>query len=178
LNTLKATDNELIEGCKRGKSSMQRLLFEQYAGRMMSICRRYCKDRLEAEDMLQIGFLKVFEKINQVTGGSLEAWMKRIFVNTCLTQLYKNKASIISFEENLSEEIDNSEDGLQKLMANEIFALIEDLPTGAKVVFNLYAIEGFPHTEIAIMLNISEGACRSQLARAKQILQNKLSKYI
>ena len=173
-----ATDTELIEGCKRGKTSMQRLLFEQYAGKMMSTCRRYCKDKMEAEDMLQVGFLKVFERIGQQSGGSLEAWMKKVFVNTCLTQLYKNQVSIISIEENPSEEIDNAEDGLQKLMADELLELIDELPHGAKVVFNLFAIEGFPHTEIAIMLDISEGASRSQLARARQMLQNKLRKHI
>jgi RNA polymerase sigma-70 factor (ECF subfamily) len=173
-----ATETELIAGCKRGKSSVQRLLFEQYAGKMMSICRRYCKDKMEAEDMLQVGFIKVFEKIGQVSGGSLEGWMKKVFVNTCLTQWYKNKSSILSIEENPAEEIDDAEDGLQKLMANELIALLDQLPPGAKMVFNLYAIEGFPHTEIAIMLNISEGASRAQLAKARQMLQGKLRKKI
>ena len=173
-----ATDTELIEGCKRGKTSMQRLLFEQYAGKMMSICRRYCKDKMEAEDMLQVGFLKVFGRIGQLNSGSLEGWMKKIFVNTCLTQWSKNKASIISIQENITEELDDAEDGLQKLMAHELLQLIDELPHGAKVVFNLYAIEGYPHTEIATMLNIAEGSSRAQLVRARQLLQQKLRKHI
>jgi len=173
-----ATDTELIEGCKRGKTSMQRLLFEQYAGKMMSICRRYCKDKMEAEDMLQVGFLKVFGRIGQLNSGSLEGWMKKIFVNTCLTQWSKNKASIISIQENITEELDDAEDGLQKLMAHELLQLIDELPHGAKVVFNLYAIEGYPHTEISTMLNIAEGSSRAQLVRARQLLQQKLRKHI
>jgi len=173
-----ATDTELIEGCKRGKTSMQRLLFEQYAGKMMSICRRYCKDKMEAEDMLQVGFLKVFGRIGQLNSGSLEGWMKKIFVNTCLTQWSKNRASIISIQENITEELDDAEDGLQKLMAHELLQLIDELPHGAKVVFNLYAIEGYPHTEIATMLNIAEGSSRAQLVRARQLLQQKLRKHI
>ena len=154
------------------------MLFEQYAGKMMAICKRYTKDRMEAEDMLQIGFVKVFKKIEQLKDGSLEGWMKRIFINTCLTQWQKNKASPIVMGEYTKEEITHEEDGLQKLQASELMALIELLPAGAKVIFNLYAIEGYPHTEIAPMLNITEGASRAQLTRARQLLQKRLRTHI
>ena len=171
------TEAELVEGCLKGNRKVQRLLFERFAGQMMSVCRRYTRDRMEAEDMLQVGFVKAFEKIGQHKGGSLEGWLKRIFVNTCLSQWRKNKNSIMVMDANGMDGIADVEDGLQKLQAEELIERIEELPAGAKLIFNLFAIEGYPHTEIATMLNITEGASRAQLTRARQLLQHKLRNY-
>lgn len=157
---------------------MQRLLFDQFAGRMMAICRRYCRDRMEAEDMLQEGFIKAFSRIDQLKEGSLEGWLRRIFVNTCLSNWKKNKQI---FAENSEESLSVGtldENGLQQMETRELLDLIETLPQGARMIFNLYAIEGFDHGEIASTLGISESASRAQLTRARQLLKTKLSNHI
>lgn len=171
------TDAELIEGCIKGDRTTQRLLFERFSGTMMALCRRYSKDRMEAEDMLQVGFVKALTRIDQHNGGSLEGWLKRIFIHTCLTQWRKNKSSLLIQDVSKMDGILEEEDGLQRLQAAEIMDLIDTLPAGAKLIFNLFAIEGYPHTEIATMLNITEGASRSQLTRARQLLQQKLKNH-
>ncbi len=167
---------ELVEGCKKGKRQFQRLLFERYSPVMMLICRRYCKDLMEAEDMLQEGFIKAFTKIDQFRDGSFEGWLKRIFVNTCLNNWKKQKDKLTCPEEIGMAISDETEDGLQKLQAQQLLVLIDALPSGAKLVFNLFAIEGYQHTEIAILLNITEGGSRAQLTRARQLLKDKMMK--
>lgn len=171
------TETELVEGCLKGNRKIQRLLFERYAGQMMSVCRRYTQDRMEAEDMLQIGFLKAFERMDQHSGGSLEGWLRKIFVNTCLSQWRKTRQSILVHDENHADGAAPEEDGLQKLQAEELMELIDQLPAGAKLIFNLFAVEGYHHTEIATLLNITEGASRAQLTRARHLLQSKLKNY-
>ena len=168
-----ATDIELIEGCRRNNSSMQRILFERFAGIMMTVCRRYTRDRMEAEDMLQVGFMKAFQRMDQHSGGSLEGWLKRIFINTCLHQWQKNKTGLV-FTEEPPDRNSYDEDGLQKLQASELLRLIDQLPSGAKLAFNLYAIEGFQHAEIAELLGITESASRAQVSRARKTLQDQL----
>jgi len=153
---------------------MQRELFERFAGKMMTICRRYTRDRMEAEDMLQVGFMKAFDRIDQHRGGSLEAWLKKIFINTCLNQWRKSKSEFWVKDENQMDGILMEDDGLHQLQAAELLSLIDSLPSGAKIIFNLFALEGFPHTEIAIMLNITESASRAQLSRARKLLQQQL----
>lgn len=139
----------------------------------MSVCRRYTPNRMEAEDWLQLGFLRVFVHLNQFQGGSLEGWMKRIFVTVCLNQWRKTKR--ISEWQSVGEEaVFEDENGLQKLQAAELMKMIEGLPEGARIIFNLFAIEGFHHSEIAKMLGISESASRAQLTRARKILQEQL----
>lgn len=171
------TEAELVEGCLKGDRKIQRLLFERFAGQMMSVCRRYTRDRMEAEDMLQVGFIKVFDRVDQYQGGSLEGWLRRIFVNTCLSLWRKNKNSLLVWEGDPVESMALEENGLQRLQAEELIQAIEQLPPGARVIFNLFAIEGYPHTEIAHMLQITEGASRAQLTRARQLLQLKLKYY-
>jgi RNA polymerase sigma-70 factor (ECF subfamily) len=174
LDKTLATDIELIEGCRNRNSSMQRTLFERYAGKMMTVCRRYSRDKMEAEDMLQEGFIKVYQRISQHNGGSLEGWLKRVFINTCLDQWKKNKAGFFSSEWEAVDGASMEEDGLQKLQAQELLGLIDQLPSGAKLAFNLYALEGFPHSEIAEKLGISESASRAQVSRARKMLQDLL----
>lgn len=169
-------EQELATGCKEGKRQFQRLLFERYAPAMMLVCRRYTRDRMEAEDMLQDGFVKAFDKMGQFNGGSLEGWLRRIFVNTCLNHWKKMKDRWAMPEEYAAEAILDDEDGLQKLQTNQLLELIDTLPAGAKMVFNLFAIEGYAHGEIGEMLGITESASRAQLTRARQLLKDKMLK--
>jgi len=168
------TDKALIVGCKNLEPAMQHLLFDRFARQMMAVCRRYARDIMEAEDLMQEGFIKIFSRIGQIEDGSLEGWIRKIFVNTCLNHIRDTQKFYLGMDTEVSEPIFQEEDGLQRLQSEEILQLIENLPEGARLIFNLFAIEGFPHTEIAEMLNITEGASRSQLARARKILQEQL----
>jgi RNA polymerase sigma-70 factor (ECF subfamily) len=170
------TEQEIVAGCREGKRLFQRLLFEHYAPTMMLVCRRYTRDVMEAEDMLQEGFVKAFTKMDQFKDGSLEGWLRRIFVNTCLNNWKKHKDKKFIAEDHGMNSADNGEDGLQKLQTQQLLQLIDTLPHGAKVVFNLFAIEGYPHAEIAQMLQITEGGSRAQLTRARQLLKDKMLK--
>ncbi len=163
--------DEIIQGCKERNGRAQKKLYDIHASKMMGLCLRYCKDEEEAKDLLQEGFIKVFEKISTYRGeGSLEGWIKRVFITTALEKLRKKSLVFERLtDENLSElspvALDN------KLEAKELLQLIRQLPDGYRVVFNLYAIEGFTHVEIAGKLNISAGTSKSQYARARQHLQ-------
>lgn len=169
---MKPTAEELIKECRKGNRTFQRILFEQYAGRMLAICKRYCSDVMEAEDMLQIGFVKVFTKIEQYNDGSFEGWLKRIFINTCLTNYkYKKTFQSLDFVEEPINEM--AMDGLHNLRLEDLKNMIAQLPEGAKVVFNLHAVEGYSHVEISAILGINESTSRAQLTRARQILQKK-----
>ncbi len=168
--------NELdfIFGCKENDPKSQRLLFEKYAPRMLSICRRYVTDFETAQDLLQEGFIKVFTKIETYSGeGSFAGWMQRIFVTTSLEYLRRNNMmkDRISIDEceNIEDEIHPSV--LSKLTTDDLLECIRQLPSGYRTVFNLYAIEGYSHSEIAKMLSISESSSQSQLVRARKILQ-------
>ena len=149
------------------------MLFKQYAGIMMTICLRYSCDHTEAEDMLQEGFIRVFRYINQYKfEGSFEGWLKRVIVNAALRILQKK---VIHFSE-INEELQDLQQGdiLSNLSEREILKLISNLPTGYRVVFNLYVLEGYSHSEIAEMLQINAGTSRSQLAKAKRTLQEQI----
>lgn len=151
------------------------MLFEQYAGKMMTVCLRYCKTRMEAEDILQDSFLLIFKYIHQFKfEGSFEGWIRRIVVNTALKSLSKKRI-------NFSEMSDYTEDvaiiepyAYSNLGQDVILKLISQLPEGYRLVFNLNAIEGFSHEEIGKMLEIQPSTSRSQLVKARKILQNKI----
>lgn len=170
------SEEELIAGCKKGNSKAQRHVYEKYASKMLGICLRYVRDELEAEDIMIKGFTRVFKKIDQYSGmGSFEGWIRRIVVNEALGYLRKNKNMYLEVEiEKAAYEpdyqlIDNS------LEAEELVNMINELPMGYRSVFNLYAIEGYSHKEIAEQLEISENTSKSQLSRARTILQKKLA---
>lgn len=174
---------KLIDGCKRGEPESQKSLYEKYAGKMMAVCMRYCgNDRETAMDLLQDGFIKVFTYIRSYDGrGSLEGWIRRIMVNVALdyvrtANLLKNAESIDAINESAVENIDSST--IDKLSAEELMEIIAELPSGFRTVFNLFAIEGYSHKEIAEMLNITESTSRSQLTRAKQLLQKRLKDFV
>ncbi|MBN2519928.1 MAG: sigma-70 family RNA polymerase sigma factor [Bacteroidales bacterium] len=173
------TDLEkIVEGCRKRNSHAQRLLYEKYAPILLGICIRYVSDRSEAEDILQDGFLKIFLNIEEYSGkGTFENWMKKIMVNTAITHYHKN------FKHNQNIDISNINEGDfsildasdKEISAKELLEIINSLPQGYKVVFNLFAIEGYKHREIAEMLNIDENTSKSQYARARKWIQNKLN---
>lgn len=171
---MQVTEKELIEGCIRLEPAMQRSLFDQFARKMMAVCRRYARDKMEAEDMMQDGFVKVFTRIDQKIDGPLEGWIRRIFVNTCLNHIRDTRKFYFSQDGHTEDPVFEEENGLQKLQSEAVLELIARLPEGARIIFNLFAIEGFSHAEIGEMLNITESASRSQLTRARKILQDKL----
>jgi RNA polymerase sigma factor (sigma-70 family) len=169
------TEHELIKGCVKNNATCQRMLFEQYAGIMMTICLRYSCDHTEAEDMLQEGFIRVFRYINQYKfEGSFEGWIKRVIVNAALRILQKKVIHFSEINEELQDLQQADADVLSNLSEREILKLISNLPPGYRVVFNLYVLEGYSHGEIAEMLQINAGTSRSQLAKAKRILQEQI----
>jgi len=169
-------NSELIREAKQGSTAAQKWLFDQFAERMLLVCQRYVKKAEDAEELLLDGFYKFFAKISSFTyqgDAALFAWLKRIMINECLMFLRtKNVFSIVT--EAAAEEIPLPEEALDNLSADEIFKLIVQLPIGYRTVFNLYAIEGMSHVEIAELLNISEGTSRSQYSKAKILLQKML----
>jgi len=170
------TEAEIVEGCKAGKRELQKALYTRFSGKMYSVCLRYCKNREEAEDILQDGFIKVFHSIQQFMGaGSFEGWVRRIMVNTALEALRKKKLDFSSFDiEHAENHQAQAFDTTSKTSASDLLTIIQQLPPGYRTIFNLYAIEGYQHKEIAVMLGISEGTSKSQLARARYVLQEKL----
>jgi RNA polymerase sigma-70 factor (ECF subfamily) len=168
------TEEEIIKGCIGKKPVCQRLLFDQYAGIMMGLCLRYAKDQQEAQDILQIGFIRVFDYIHQYKGtGSFEGWMKRIFVSVAMRELSKRK---FTFDTISSSEIFDTPDVISKISEDEIHLLIRQLPDGYRVVFNLHVIEGYSHDEIATLLSIKVVTSRTQLLKARKMLQSLITK--
>lgn len=164
---------QLIKALKRADPKAQRQLYDKYASRMLGVCMRYVVDQMTAEDILVEGFMKVFDKIEQFKSeGSFEGWIRRIMVNESLGYLRQRK----QFRENIQLDeahgvADTNILADQSLEANEMLQMIETLPTGYRTVFNLYAIEGYSHAEIAETLGITESTSKSQLHRARALLQ-------
>ena len=169
------TEKELIKGCQKGEGKAQRAVYEKYSPIMLGLCCRYIKDEMEAEDVMIFGFTKVFQKIDQFENkGSFEGWIRRIMVNEALTYIRRNKNMYLETD---IEEADHEPDYNEiesSLEAEELMKMINDLPAGYRTVFNLYAIEGYSHKEIAEILEINQNTSKSQLSRARNILQKKL----
>ena len=168
----------IIIGCQKGKSKAQQDLYNIFKNKMFGICLRYAGSVEEAEDVLQDGFLKIFEKIYQYKfKGAIEGWMRKIMINIALEK-YRNKYKIINIQDNavmLNESIPESI--TNSLTEKELLNIIQELSPKYKMVFNLYAIEGFSHKEISEMLDITEGTSKSNLSRARAILQEKVKIY-
>lgn len=167
-------EQELIAGCIEGKSWAQRAIYDRFAPAMMSVCVRFVADRETARDLLQEGFIKLFTKIESYSGtGAFGGWVRRIFVTTALEYLRQNDALKQSADiDEVGYHIENDEISvLEKISADDLMACVSQLSDGYRTVFNLYAIEGYSHAEIAEMLGISEGTSRSQFMRARKILQ-------
>ena len=166
----------IIAGCKNNNRRSQKALFEIYSKGMLLLCRRYVKDAHDAEEVLLTGFSKFFatiERFEYAGDKSVGGWLKKIMVNECFMHLRRSKGIVVVSEE-LAAEATIDDAVLEKMSANAILRLIDALPDGYRVVFNLYVIEGYNHREIAELLGITEGGSKSQLSRAKIFLQNML----
>lgn len=169
------TETDLIKGCIRQDANCQRMLFEQFASKMMSVCLRYANDAMEAEDIMQDGFIKVFQYIHQFKfEGSFEGWIRRIIVNTAIRHLEKKKLHFREIEENGANTPQLDPYAYAHLGQEDLMKLINQLPEGYRVVFNLNVIEGYSHDEIAEMLHIQPGTSRSQLVKARKMLQQQI----
>lgn len=167
--------DEIIKACKRNKPDAQRKLYELFSKKMFGVCLQYAKDYTEAEDILQDGFIKVFTKISQFDfKGSFEGWVRRIMVN-CALERYRKQNLLYNVSEITDYDVRFAyDDALGEISSKELLGIIQELSPQYKVVFNLYAIEGYAHQEIAEMLGISVGTSKSNLSRARVILQEKV----
>ena len=174
----KYTIESLIEKCKAGERKAQELLYKQFASKMLGVCLRYAADRMEAEDILQNGFIKVFQKMNDYRGdGSFEGWVRRIMVHSSLEYYRKHHKMMQMVEvDDTHEEHGINPVAMANLAAKDLMQLIQTLSPGYRLVFNLYAIEGYSHREISAMVGISEGASKSQLSRARAVLKEMVGK--
>ncbi len=169
------SEKELIKGCAEGDRTLQKALYERYCRKMMAICMRYARSTQEAEDILQEGFIKVFNSIHSFRSeAKLETWITRIIINTALNS---NRQKLYMLPMVDVNEVQIQEDeglNLSEFNLSELISMVQSLPDGCRVVFNLFAIEGYGHKEIAEMLQISEGTSKSQYNRAKSLLRSKL----
>ena len=160
----------LIQKAIHNNREAQQQLFKKHAPKMLGVCRQYVKDLQHAEDLLLSGFLKVFTNVSQFKHeGSFEGWIRRIMVNTCISHLRKKNLVALSDEDFIFN--DAATESLENTSVEDIQNLIDKLPEGYKMVFNLFAIEGYKHSEIAIKLGVSESTSKTQLFRARKLLQ-------
>jgi RNA polymerase sigma factor (sigma-70 family) len=170
------TDQELALGCVEGRKDAQQRLWKLYSRKMMSVCLRYCDSREEAEDVLQEGFIKVFDKIGQWHGsGPLGGWIRTVMVNTALTHLRNTRKWRNSVDIDAAEDLDAEDvDAVSKMNEETLLKLIEQMPPGYRTVFNLFAIEGYSHKEIADAMGITENTSKTQFLKAKNWLKKNL----
>lgn len=167
-----STQQELIDGCIEGKRKSQHKLYNAYAPKMMGVCLRYAKDQTEAEDILQDGFVKVFTNIHRYKPiGPFDGWIRRIFVNTAIEYYRSRRKFLISDIELENADLEFEESVVDKMAAQEIMELFTEMPDGYRMVFNMYAVEGYTHKDIAEELGISIGTSKSQYSRARTFLQ-------
>jgi RNA polymerase sigma-70 factor (ECF subfamily) len=174
----------ILKGCREGRRTAQKQLYERYVSPMLAICLRYSRSRDEAEDLLQEGFLKIFQNINTFRNhGSLEGWLKRIMINHALNQYKKNRK--VPFTEDVEDipeaEIlfDNEEmEDSVKVPPEKLLEMVQALPEGYRMVFNLFVFEEYTHKEIAETLNISENTSKTQLLKARRQLQKKVFEFM
>lgn len=170
------TDSELLDGCLRRDSKAQAALYHKYKGRFFGICRRYTQSKEEAEDIFQDAFVKVFSNLKELrSADQLSAWIRRVVVNVCIDYYHKRITFVDIAEVPEMAPADWQSDSVIARMNNqELLSLVNELPDGARMVFNLFVIDGYGHQEIARMLGISEGTSKSQLFFAKKLLKKKL----
>jgi RNA polymerase sigma-70 factor (ECF subfamily) len=168
------TELQMLEGCKLNNISAQEVLYNKYNAKMLGVCYRYASNRADAEDMLQEGFIRIFTQLHQYRNeGSLEGWIRKVIVHTCINILKKNKKFSEYLDITHAENMEARQASVYSMMQTKhIIECIRMLPLGYKTVLNLYAIEGYSHKEIASILEIEEGTSRSQYARAKIMLEN------
>jgi len=163
---------DLLIACKRNEQTAQKILFERYAGLVLTTCRRYSTSHYPSKDLLQDTFIKVFERIHQFddSKGAFKSWITRIAINLALNSIRDRKIKIVDYDNDFEQAVDN-ERLSSELSEEKILAIINKLPIGYKTVFNLFVIDGFSHQEIANKLNISVSTSKSQLFKAKRNLQ-------
>jgi RNA polymerase sigma factor (sigma-70 family) len=179
MNQWMEGERDILKGCIQGRSSAQQKLFETYSRLLLGVCNRYASGIEEAEDILQEGFVKIFLHIREFKGdGSLVAWMRRIMINTAITHYHKMRKH--RYHDDLDEvresDFEDSDWSEADFTREELFKIIHRMPDGYRVVFNLYAVEGYKHREIAEILNIDENTSKSQYSRARRWLQERLIK--
>ena len=173
----KSDEDKLIEGCIAGKRDMQQLLYDLYSKKMMAVCLRYAPTTFEAEDMMQEAFVKVFTHIgNFKRDCPLEFWVRKIMVNTALKHLRSKQLLTVSHEADEVNNLASDSFSLTGYSLDELLSMVQRLAPRYRMVFNLYAIEGYNHKEIGEMLDISEGTSKSQYSRARAILQSMISR--
>lgn len=169
-------EEQLIQKCLRNEPKAQKQFYKAFAAKMYGICLRFVKNEMEADDLLQEGFIKVFENLKNFRNeGSIEGWVRRIIVNTAINYIKKNVVFHQEVDiENIGEFEIIEDSAISKLSMEDLLKMIQDLPDGKRMVFNLYTFEGYAHHEIAEIMGISVNTSKSQLAKAKKILQEKL----
>ena len=172
------TEELMVQGCLDNRASAQEALYNRFSPRMLGVCYRFARNREDAEDMMQEGFIKVFTQIHQFRGqGALEGWIRRIVVHTCINVLKKNKKFTDSVDLFHAGSMYLNENNIPSILqAKQVVECIRLLPVGYKTVLNLYAIEGYSHKEIGAILDIEESTSRSQYTRAKSMLEDVLLK--
>ena len=173
------TNEQLILACKKGERKAQKKLYDQYSGQMYSICLRYCKDTSSANDALQTGFIRVFKYIQQFNGeGALGGWIRRIIVNAALSQIKLDRSTFLGSIEEINPSLYSYEMDLdfEDFNYQQLLELLNQLPEGYRLVFSMYVLDDLSHKEIADLLKISEGTSRSQLLRARKLLQEMIKK--
>ena len=171
----RADEQELINGCRRRDRAAQKRLYDTFSAKMFALCCRYVKDSMEAEDVLIGAFTKILDKIDQYKNeGSFEGWIRRIVVNESLTYLRRNRNMYLELELEAANYEPDYQTISDHLEAEDLLKMIGELPSGYRIVFNLYAIDGYSHKEIAEQLGISENTSKSQLSRARTYLQKLL----
>jgi RNA polymerase sigma factor (sigma-70 family) len=171
------SDRQLIEGCVKHNRKAQQMLYDKYSRFLLGICLRYAGDKAEAEDILQDSFLKIFFNIEDFSGtGSFTGWLRKVAVNTAITHYHKNLKYRynVDIEEYVSVETGVTSFEEDYYTSDELFKIINELPQGYRMVFNLYAVEGYKHKEIAEKLGIDTNTSKSQYSRAKAVIREKL----
>lgn len=170
------SESNLIENCIKGDRKSQKELYDRFSAKMFAICLRYSKNQMDAEDVLQEGFVKLFNNLNRFRGeGSFEGWVRRIFVNTAIEHIRRKNMNTSNGEGLENSIVDKKQNALDNLYEKDLLSTSRTLSEGYRTVFNLYAVEGYSHKEIAMKLGITESTSKSQFSRAKALLRNLIS---
>jgi len=174
LSNQNIEDTDLINGCLAGDRRSQKDLYDKFSGKMYAVCMRYMGNADDAQDILQDGFIKVYKNLDKFRGeGSFEGWMRRIMANTAIEQLRRKKLNFSTSEK--EEQLEYKAPGaVDNLSEKDLLKIVSELSPGYRTVFNMYVVEGYGHKDIADIMGISEGTSKSQLARARMILQEKV----
>jgi len=173
------SDQQIIDGCAKQDRKSQQVLYDKYSRLLLGVCLRYVSDKAEAEDILQDSFLKIFFNIKDFSGtGSFIGWLRKVAVNTAITHYHKNLKYRyhVDIDEYVSAETGVTSFEEDFFTSDELFKVLNELPTGYRMVFNLYAVEGYKHKEIAEILGIDTNTSKSQYSRAKAVIRDKLEK--